>query len=178
MATRTLPGYVETAVLLALGIATVIVSLVPLGPGGAMAPPDLLYCLLVAWVVRRPGRMPIWAVLGLGLFGDVMLSRPIGLGALALLLVTEVFRARALLLNSIGFLAEWLAATVGFAAMLAGMSLALRLVFAAPPGMAASLHYLLATALAYPLVVLGLTWCLRLRAPRVADGDYRLRGPV
>jgi hypothetical protein len=29
-----------------------------------------------------------------------------------------------------------------------------------------TLRYLLATALAYPLVVFGLTWCLNLRAPR------------
>ena len=35
-------------------------------------------------------------------------------------------------------------------------------------GSAALLRYLLATALAYPLVVLGLTWCLGLRAPRAA----------
>ena len=57
------------------------------------------------------------------------------------------------------------------------MQLVLELVFAHPPGVAASLKYLLVTALAYPLVVLGLTWCLRLRAPRVSESAYILGRP-
>ena len=56
--------------------------------------------------------------------------------------------------------------------MLAGMRLALALVFVAPPGVGLLARYLLATAIAYPLVVLGLAWCLRLRAPRAVAG-YR-----
>ena len=62
---------------------------------------------------------------------------------------------------------EWLAATAAFAAMLAGMEIALALVFADRPGFAATLvRYGVTTALAYPLIVLGLTWCLNLRATR------------
>ena len=53
--------------------------------------------------------------------------------------------------------------------MLAAMHLALALVFAHPPGLSASLRYLFATTIAYPLVVLGLAWCLRLRAPRMSE---------
>jgi hypothetical protein len=45
------------------------------------------------------------------------------------------------------------------------MWIALSLVFAGPPGFATLLPYLLATAIAYPVVALGLTWCLRIRAP-------------
>ena len=50
-------------------------------------------------------------------------------------------------------------------------------VFAHPPGFSAALRYTFVTALAYPLVVLGLTWCLRLRAPRTSEGAYRLGRP-
>jgi rod shape-determining protein MreD len=171
---RALPRPAETAILLGLGFVAVQAALIPLGPGGGLVPPDLLYCLVVAWVIRRPAQTPLWLVLLLGLFADVILSRPIGLGALALLLAAEAFRARAILFHGTPFLVEWLAATVGFAVMLAGMHLALELVFAHPPGFAASLRYLLATAIAYPLVVLGLTWCLRLRAPRAAQGPQRM----
>ena len=44
--------------------------------------------------------------------------------------------------------------------------LALRLVFADAPGLGPALAHLVATALAYPVVVAGLVWGLRLRAPR------------
>ena len=114
--------------LLGLGFMAVLAVMIPLGPGGELVAPDLLYCLLVAWVVRRPARTPLWAVVALGLFADVMLSRPIGLGALALMLAVEAFRRRALLFHGAPFLLEWAAAVAGFALMLAGMHLALGLV--------------------------------------------------
>jgi rod shape-determining protein MreD len=165
-AARPMPGTVERALFLSLGLIAVLAPLAPLGLAGGLVVPDLLYCLVVGWMVRRPATAPLWAVLLLGLLGDVMLSRPIGLGALGLVLVSEWFRRRGRLFHSSPFPLEWLAATLGFAVLLAGVRVALALVFAPGPtaGMLAS--YLAATALAYPLVVLGLAWCLKLRAPR------------
>jgi rod shape-determining protein MreD len=172
-APRALPAVAEPAVLLGLGCLAVFAVMIPFGPGGALVAPDLLYCLLVAWVVRRPARTPLWEIVALGLFADVMLSRPLGLGALALMLAVEAFRRRALLFHGAPFLLEWGAAVAGFALMLVGLHLALELVFVAPPGLIPSARHLLATAIAYPLLVLGLTWCLRVRAPR-AVAAYRL----
>ena len=121
---RVLPAFAETPVLLALGFVAVFAALIPLAPGGGLAAPDLLYCLVVAWVVRRPAHVARGDLV-LGLFADVMLSRPLGLGALALMLLAEVFRRRAVLFYGAPFLVEWLAAAAGFAAMLAAMHLAL-----------------------------------------------------
>ncbi len=163
---RTLPPFTEKLLFLALGVVAVQAALIPLGPGGALVPPDLLYGLTVAWVIRRPATAPIWVVLALGLFADVMLSRPLGLGALGLLLASEWFRHRARRFHGAPFPLEWLAAAAGFAAMLAGMAIAMALVLLDPPGLGTLLHHLLTTALAYPLIVFGLTWCLRLRAPQ------------
>jgi rod shape-determining protein MreD len=171
-ASRVLPGALETPVLVGLGVLATLAVTMPLGPGGELVAPDLLYCLLVAWAVRRPARTPLWAVVALGLFADVLLSRPIGLGALGLMLVVEAFRRRALLFHGAPFLIEWGAAAAGFALMLLGMRLALELVFVEPPGFRLLGRHLLATAIAYPLVVLGLAWCLRLRAPRAVSA-YR-----
>jgi rod shape-determining protein MreD len=170
---RALPGPLETPVLVGVGMVAVLAVTMPLGPGGALVAPDLLYCLVVAWVIRRPARTPLWAVVGLGLFADVLLSRPLGLGALGLMLVAEGFRRRAILFHGAPFVVEWAAAVAAFALMLLGMSLVLEAVMIAPPGLAPSLRHLAATAIAYPLVVLGLTWCLRLRAPRAVSA-YRL----
>jgi rod shape-determining protein MreD len=163
---RRLPASVEKALLVGLGVVAVVAAMTPLAPGGGMVAPDLLYAVIVAWVIRRPAATPLWAVLALGLFADVMLSRPIGLGALGLLFASEFFRGRAATFHGVPFPLEWLAAAVVFAAMLAAIQLALMVVAAGPPGAGPLARHFVATVLAYPLVVLGLTWCLRLRAPQ------------
>ena len=165
-----LPPLLEKALFLGLGVVAVEASLIPLGPGGALVAPDLLFGLVLAWVIRRPGTAPFWGILALGLFADLMMSRPVGLGALGLVLASEWFRARAARFLSGPFLLEWLAVALAFAAVLGGMQLALTLVFAEGPGFAALLRYAVTTALAYPLVVLGLTWCLNLRGAPAARG--------
>jgi rod shape-determining protein MreD len=161
-----LPLSVERALLVGLGVVAVYAALIPLGGG---TPPDLLYCLLVAWTIRRPASAPLWIVIALGLVGDAMLSRPLGLGALGLMLATEAFRANRTLLHGLPFPVEWLAASLAFAATLAGMQLALALTLAERPGSAASVGYVLTTALAYPLVVAGLALGLQLRSPGRTD---------
>jgi rod shape-determining protein MreD len=171
---RSLPAVVETALYLGLGLVVTVASVVPLAPGGRLLPPDLGYCLTIAWIVRRPARLPLLAVLAVGLLGDVLLARPPGLGALGLLVLAEAFRIRAHLFWSAPFPLEWLAAAGGFAAMLAAEHLALEVVFADAPGLALSLRYLAATAAAYPLVVLGLVWCVGLRAPSLRDGGHHM----
>jgi rod shape-determining protein MreD len=163
--------------LLALfGVLAIYAGLVPLGTGGGQPVPDLLYCLAVAWVVRRPASAPLWMILGLGLFGDVMLSRPIGLGALGLLLATETMRANATVFHGSPFVLEWLAAIAAFALSLGGMEVLLRLAFADGPGATALIGHLLSTALAYPLVAAGMAWGLGLRAPRGSRTGNRLGG--
>ena len=171
---RTLPSAVETLLYLGLGLVATVAPLVPLAPGGLLLPPDLAWCLTVAWVIRRPARLPFPAILVVGLLGDALLARPLGLGALGLLVLAEVFRHRAHLFWSAPFALEWLAAAAGFAAMLAAEQLALEIVFAEPPGLALTLRYVGATAVAYPFVVLGLVWCAGLRAPRLRDGGHHM----
>jgi rod shape-determining protein MreD len=169
---RRLPPFAEKLLLVGLGFVAVQAALIPLEPGGELVAPDLLYALMVGWVIRRPGSTPLWAAPLLGLFADLMLSRPLGLGALGLMVATEAFRTRARLFHGSPFVIEWLAATVVFAAVLGAMQLVLTILAAHPPGLGPLSRHLLATALAYPLVVLGLTWCLRLRAPQAqASGN-------
>lgn len=154
---------VEALLLPAIGVVAIVGMTMPLDPG-RLTPPDLVWCLMVAWVVRRPERVPVWVAPLLGLLGDVLLMRPIGLGALGLMLGTEVFRGRAPALQSAPFLVEWVAAVAGYAAMLFGMRLVLGVTFADAPGLARLGLAVAATAVAYPLVVFGLVWCLGLRA--------------
>ena len=66
---RRLPASVEKALLVGLGVVAVVAAMTPLAPGGGMVAPDLLYAVIVAWVIRRPAATPLWAVLALGLYG-------------------------------------------------------------------------------------------------------------
>lgn len=158
-----LPRLLEVPVLAAIGVVATVGVTMPLDPG-RLTPPDLVYCLMITWVVRRPDRVPVVVAPLLGLLGDLLLMRPVGLGALGLMLAVEVFRGRALALQAAPFVVEWLAAALGFAAMLFGMRLVLGVTFAGGPGLERLGFAVLATAAAYPLVVLGLVWCLGLRA--------------
>ncbi|MFT3974441.1 MAG: rod shape-determining protein MreD [Amaricoccus sp.] len=153
---------VEAVLLPAIGVVALVGMTMPLDPG-RLTPPDLVFCLMIAWVVRRPDRVPVWAAPLLGLLGDALLMRPIGLGALGLMLATEVFRGRATALQAAPFPLEWLAAALGYVAMLLGMRLVLGATFAGGPGLGRLGIAAAATAAAYPLVVLGLVWCLGLR---------------
>ncbi len=140
------------AMLFGFGLVAVLAAMIPLGPGGALVPPDLLFCLVMAWTLRVPGSVPIWALVLLGLFADAMLSRPMGLGALGLLFAAEAMRGLKPRLRGLPFPAEWLVAAVLFALVLAGMHLAMRLVFAEAPPPVDLMRYMVATVLAYPVV--------------------------
>lgn len=61
-------------------VTIMLASLTPLLPVIAPAPiiPPLAYLLLLAWRMGRPGLLPMWAGLPLGLFNDLYSGQPIG----------------------------------------------------------------------------------------------------
>jgi rod shape-determining protein MreD len=163
---------VEMAAILVLGAAAIHLALLPVSLG--VPGPDLVYCLVAAWVVRRPGEAPLWAVLGLGLAADVFLSRPLGLVALGLLLTAEALRSNAASLRSGSFVFEWLTVAGLFVAMQLCMHAALQLTFADGPAIGALMRHAGATAVAYPLVVAALALGLGLRPTRRGHAPDRL----
>ncbi len=174
-AARRFAPAIETAALLGLGAAAIHFALLPFDlAAGRFSGPDLVFCLVAAWVIRRPAEAPLWAVLGLGLAADLFLSRPPGLGALGLLLAAEALRGSAISLRSGPFAAEWLSVAGVFVALQLCLHAALQLVFLDGPGLGALLRQAAATALAYPLVVALLAVGLGLRAPRGGRAGDRL----
>lgn len=151
---RTIPAPLRSVLLAGLGLAAVLSAMIPLAPGSGLVPPDLLYCLMIAWAVRDPATVALWLVLVLGVFADVMLARPLGLGALGLVLAAEIARGAGAQRRGPPFLLEWLAAVAGFALLLAASHLVLRLSLMEPPGLAASARHLAATAIAYPIIAM------------------------
>lgn len=158
-----IPSWLRCALLPLLGVVAIYGALLPLAPGGGAAMPDLLYCLVFAWVARAPRSAPAVTVLGLGLLADLLLARPPGLGALGLLAVSELVRDREGAARDWSFLREWLTAVLGFALMIAAITALLALSLATPPGLAALRGHVIATAIAYPVVAGLVGWLLGAR---------------
>lgn len=109
--------------LIAIGLpwlTIMLASMANFSPIIASAPilPPIAYMMLLAWRMLRPGMLPVWAGLPLGLFDDLYSGQPFGSGILlwsATMLTMEVvdeqFRWR-------GFVADWAVAGVLTAAYL------------------------------------------------------------
>ncbi|MBB5516728.1 rod shape-determining protein MreD [Rubricella aquisinus] len=147
-------------VLTTLAALLLAVSLMPLRPAtSGFAVPDLVLCLACAWALRHPQSAPMILMFAIGLIADLMLGRPVGLGALTLLLITEVLRRQP---AGVPFLLEWvfvsLLILLGSLAQLG----VLMITFAARPDTMMVLINAVVTALCYPLLAGAVRAALRI----------------
>jgi rod shape-determining protein MreD len=134
-------------------LSIALASLLPTLPLIASAPvmPPLGFLTLLAWRQVRPGVLPVWAGLPLGLIDDLYSGQPLGSAILmwsVALLAFDVFEAR---FPWRGFLLDWvLAAALAIAYLLLGV------VFANTTGgstpLVALIPQAISTVLLYPLV--------------------------
>ncbi|MCW1403183.1 rod shape-determining protein MreD [Novosphingobium sp. MW5] len=127
--------------------------------------PPFGYLMLVAWRQVRPGVLPVWAGLPLGLFDDLYSGMPLGSGILlwsVTLIGMELLEAR---YPWRGVLVDWLAGSVMVTAYILFGCLILKhaeiTVMPTPV-----LFQVLASALLFPLVGRFAAWCDRLRLVR------------
>lgn len=157
---------------LALVALWLFLRLLPLSTLPAALPgPDLMLCLVFAWVLRRPSYMPAPLVAAVFLVEDLLLMRPPGLWAVLVVLGTEFLRGRQALLREFTFPAEWaLVAGLGFA-LLVIERMALFLTMVPQPALGQALLQMIFTMLAYPLVVLASHFILKVRKPATGEVD-------
>lgn len=139
-----------------VGVALLILlfDLLPLQtlPRG-WAGPDLLFCLAMAWSVRRPNYVPTPLLGAVFLLADLLLSRPPGLAAALMLLACFDLRTRMRRLRDSGFAAEWVRATFLIVSVAVAYRIVLALLLVPVPPLALSAFQTVATALCYPLAV-------------------------
>lgn len=142
--------------LLFLGLAgfLLFLRLLPLGnTAGALPGPDLMLCLMLAWLMRRPEFLPVGLIVVATLLEDLILMRPPGLWTAIVVLATEFLRSRSALTRELNFVVEWLLAT----GLMLGMLLAYRVVFMLAllpqPPFGFAVVQVLWSILAYPIVV-------------------------
>jgi rod shape-determining protein MreD len=157
-------------VFLGICLGAVCLPMAPLAPGADRMPPDILFCVAMAWLLRDPVSAPIVIILPAALLADLLLARPLGLGALGLVLATEFARSRRELLRGPNMVAEWILVALLFGAMWLGLQILLRLSFSGGPDLETTAGLLLETSLYYPLISLIAALGMRMFGPRIGGG--------
>lgn len=127
--------------------------------------PPLGFLFLVAWRLVRPGLLPIWAGLPLGLFSDLYSGQPFGSGALLWSLAMMAMEGIEARFPWRGFLQDWATAT----GMVVVYLLAAALLSGATPSLftlGLVLLQLVVSILAYPLVARVVAFLDRVRLTR------------
>ena len=164
--------WIFRALFLALAAFLLFIRLLPLGNApGTLPGPDLLLCLILAWVIRRPDFLPMPLILTVILIEDLVLMRPPGLWTAIVVLGTEFLRSRAALTRELNLLVEWML----ISGVMLGMMLAYRLVlgvaFVPQPAFGFAAVQVLWSMALYPLVVALSQLTLDLRKPATGEVD-------
>lgn len=143
---------------LAASLVLLVVAILPLSPGAVgWAGPDWLLAMTFAWVLRRPEQVPVLSIAVVMLAADVLLLRPLGLGAAIAVAATEAARRREQRWSERGFPAEWLRVAVLMALMMLAARV-LHVLFVIPatlaplPVVGQDALRVIATVAAYPVV--------------------------
>ena len=156
--------------LFGLVLVAIFVNLLPLQPGGSTLPwPDLIFCLMAAWAIRRPVLVPLGMVLVVGLLTDFLFLRPPGVWTIMLILSFEILRIQARREGTMSGATEAGTIAVVFTSAFLGNRLFLG-IFAVPQApLGATLLELLLTLMLYPLVALVTVFIFQVRRPDPTD---------
>jgi rod shape-determining protein MreD len=156
----------------ALAALLLFLRLLPLGSvAGRWPGPDLLLCLTLAWVMRRPDYVPALLIAAVVLLEDMLLLRPPGLWAAMVVLAAEFLRARAALTRELTFAVEWLLVAGVMVAATLGYRLVMALVMLPQVSLGQALVQALATILCYPVMVVASRLAFGVRKPATGETD-------
>lgn len=155
-----------------LSLVWLFLRMLPLSTQPTAVPaPDLVLCLVLAWVLRRPDYMPALLVAAVVLLEDLLIMRPPGLWAALVVIGCEFLRGRQSLMRELSFPAEWaIVAAVATTLMLIERTV-LAVTLVPQPALGQVLLQLVVTLAAYPLVVLATHYLLRIRKPATGEVD-------
>ncbi|NVO22491.1 rod shape-determining protein MreD [Donghicola sp. C2-DW-16] len=171
MADSEFPGrWVLTLGYLVIAAALTFCRLLPLDSlPTAWAGPDLLICVTMAWMLRRPDSVPMVLIAMVALMGDLLFQRPPGLWAAITVGLSDFLRRREEGLRDAPFPLEW--GVVGLAFVMSKLLYRIvQTLFVVPnEPLGLTLTQIVVTIAAYPLVVLALNTLFGLR--RAAPGE-------
>lgn len=161
---------------LALASLSLFLRLLPLGSTPSVWPGvDLLTCLTVAWVLRRPDYVPVLLILVVFLIEDMLTLRPPGLWTAIVVMGTEFLRSREPLTRELPFPLEWAMVAAVLLVMMLANRLALAITVSPQPAFASSFLRTALTILAYPAIVGFSRLLFGLRKSATGEVDTRGR---
>ena len=146
------PRHGEIVLFLSAAVLAIACSLVPFDLGGGVAP-DVLASLVAAWVFLGVALPPLPVLAVIGLVADVFSSRPIGLGALGLVVAAGLLERMRATSSGTPFLLKWIAFAVLWAGILAAQFLILALFLIDGPRPIDLARYWLSTVLFFHIVL-------------------------
>lgn len=138
---------------------------------GRMPGPDLLLCIIFAWMTRRPDYLPALLIAAVVLFEDLILLRPPGLWTALVLVASEFIRSRVALTRELNFAVEWLLVSALMLAMLLLYRLVFALVLVPQPPFGFAMVQVIWSILCYPVVVFLSRFVLDLYKPATGEVD-------
>lgn len=164
--------WLHRLIFLAVVVFITFLRLLPLDTSAGHLPgPDILLCLILAWMVRRPEYLPAPMIAVVVLAEDILLMRPPGLWTAGVLMGAEFLRARSALTRELSFGVEWLLVSGVMVAMFLANRVILVLAFLPQPNLGYALVQMVWSALAYPAVVAFSRYGLDLHKPAMGEID-------
>ncbi|MBI1171750.1 rod shape-determining protein MreD [bacterium] len=164
--------WLHRLIFLAVVVVITFVRLLPLDTSAGHLPgPDILLCLILAWMVRRPEYLSAPLIAAVVLAEDILLMRPPGLWTAVVLMGAEFLRARSALTRELSFGVEWLLVSGVMVAMFLVNRLVMALAFLPQPILGYALVQMVWSVLAYPAVVAFSRYGLDLHKPATGEID-------
>lgn len=164
--------WIYRALFLAIALALLFLRLLPLAhEAGDFPGPDLLLCVIFAWIMRRPEFLPLPLIVAVILVEDLILMRPPGLWTALVVLATEFLRSRVALTRELNFVVEWMLVSGLMLAMLLAYRLILGLALVPQPPFGFSIVQVIWSIGLYPVVVVLSRLVLDLRKPATGEVD-------
>jgi rod shape-determining protein MreD len=164
--------WVFRGLFLVIAVFLLFIRLLPLGNApGALPGPDILICIIMAWIVRRPDFLPMPLILVVIFAEDLILMRPPGLWTAIVIMATESLRSRIELTRELNLLVEWALVSGVMLGMLMLYRLILGLSFVPQPPFGFAIVQVLWSIALYPLVVGLSRLALDLRKPATGEID-------
>jgi rod shape-determining protein MreD len=169
--------WVQRGVFVVLAFVLIVVDLVPLDMRPSLwVSPDLLLAATLVWVARKPSYVPVLVIAILMLMTDFLFMRPPGLWAALVVILTEVIRSQNRDFRNMPLLVEWGTIAFGILAITIANRVVLAIVMAPQAPLALTLIEMIATILAYPIVMFVAH--VMFGVTRTSPGEVGSRGQV
>ena len=157
-----------------LGLGIIFIKILPIPQTAGVWPyPDILFCLTMSWIIRRPEYLPTLLIAFMFLLTDLFLMYPPGLRAFGVLLGAEFLRNRIYILRELSLIGEWIVVSLVIIVIFALTHLIAFLTVISTTNFGLEMIGASTSIAAYPLVVWISNAFFKVHKPAMGEVDER-----